>query len=155
MSGTLISAQTAVWFGKLVLPRQTRYWYQRGHGGAPGVLRFALRQWYSCEPAASILSASDRKVLVECASSPPIASNSIANGPVMPTVQLDAKPVLLSTYISQQNAAKPAAMYSASLTASFGRDPLPLTSQTSLRTSESISSIASRRTGDLTSTLPD
>ena len=67
MSGTLISAQTTVWFGKLVLPRQTRYRYQRGHGGAPGVLRFALRQWYSCEPAASILSASDRKVLVECA----------------------------------------------------------------------------------------
>ena len=61
-SGTLISAQTAVWFGKLVLSRQTRYWYQRGHGGAPGVLRFALRQWYTCEPAASILSASDRKV---------------------------------------------------------------------------------------------
>ena len=25
VSGTLISAQTAVWFGKLVLPRQTRY----------------------------------------------------------------------------------------------------------------------------------
>ena len=67
VSGTLISAQTAVWFGKLVLSRQTRYWYQRGHGGAPGVLRFALRQWYSCEPAASILSASDRKLLVECA----------------------------------------------------------------------------------------
>ena len=63
LGGTLISAQTAVWFGKLMLPRQTRYWYQRGHGGAPGVLRFALRQWYSCEPAASILSASDRKVL--------------------------------------------------------------------------------------------
>ena len=62
-SGTLISAQTAVWFGKLVLSRQTRYWYQRGHGGAPGVLRFALRQWYTCEPAASILIASDRKVL--------------------------------------------------------------------------------------------
>ena len=67
LSGTLISAQTAVWFGKLVLSRQTRYWYQRGHGGAPGVLRFALRQWYTCEPAASILSGSDRKVLVECA----------------------------------------------------------------------------------------
>ena len=66
LSGTLISAQTAVWFGKLVLPRQTRYWYQRRHGGAPGVLRFALRQWYSCEPTASILSASDRKLLVEC-----------------------------------------------------------------------------------------
>ena len=63
LSGTLISAQTAVWFGKLVLPRQTRYWYQRGHGGALGVLRFALRQWYTCEPAASIWSASDRKVL--------------------------------------------------------------------------------------------
>ena len=42
--------------------------------------------------------------------SPPIASNSIAFGPVMPTVQLDAKPVLLSTYISQQNAAKPPAV---------------------------------------------
>ena len=67
MSGTLISAQTAVWFGKLVLPQQTRYWYQRGHSGAPGVLRFALRQWYLCEPAASILSALDRKVFVECA----------------------------------------------------------------------------------------
>ena len=67
MSGTLISAQTAVWFGKLVLPRQTRDWYQRGHGGAPGVLRIALRQWYSCEPVASISSASDRKVLVEYA----------------------------------------------------------------------------------------
>ena len=66
MSGTLISAQTAVWFDKLALLRQTRYWYQRGHGGALGVLRFALRQWYSCEPAASILSASDHKVLVEC-----------------------------------------------------------------------------------------
>ena len=46
-----------------MLSRQIRYWYQRGHGGAPGVLRFALRQWYTCEPAASILSASDRKVL--------------------------------------------------------------------------------------------
>jgi hypothetical protein len=67
LGGTLISAQTAVWFGKLMLPRQTRYWYQRGHGGALGVLRFALRQWYSCEPAASILSGSGRKVLVECA----------------------------------------------------------------------------------------
>ena len=64
LSGTLISAQTVVRFGKLELPRQTRYWYQRGHGGAPGVLRFALQQWYTSEPAASsILSASDRKVL--------------------------------------------------------------------------------------------
>ena len=63
MSGTLISAQTAAWFGKLELPQQTRYWYQRGHRGASGVLRFALRQWYTCEPSASILSASDRKVL--------------------------------------------------------------------------------------------
>ena len=44
--------------------------------------------------------------------SPPIASNSIAFGPVMPTVQLDTKPVLLSTYISQQNAAKLAANHS-------------------------------------------
>ena len=112
LSGTLISAQTAVWFGKLVLPRQTRYWYQRGHGGAPGVLRFALRQWYTCEPAASILSASDRKVLARMCQSPPIASNSIAFGPVMPIVQLDAKPVLLSTYISQQNAAEPPANHS-------------------------------------------
>ena len=43
-SPSVISAQTAVWFGKLVLPRKPRYWYQRGHGGAPGVLRFALRQ---------------------------------------------------------------------------------------------------------------
>jgi hypothetical protein len=43
--------------------------------------------------------------------SPPIASNSIAFGPVMHIVQLDAKPVLLSTYISQQNAAKLAAIY--------------------------------------------
>ena len=49
---------------------------------------------------------------------PPIASNSIAFGPVMPThptVQLellDAKPVLLSTYISQQNAVEPPANHS-------------------------------------------
>ena len=63
MSGTLISAQTVAWFGKLELPRQTRYWYQRGHRGVPGMLRTALRQWYTCEPAASILSAPDRKVL--------------------------------------------------------------------------------------------
>ena len=63
MSGTLISAQTAVWFGKLELPRQTRYWYQRGHRGALGVLRITLRQWYTYEHAASILSALDRKVL--------------------------------------------------------------------------------------------
>ena len=44
--------------------------------------------------------------------SPPIASNSIAFGPVMPIVQLDAKPVLLSTYISQQNAVEPPANHS-------------------------------------------
>ena len=43
--------------------------------------------------------------------SPPIASNSIAFGPVMPIVQLDAKPVLLSTYIYLENAAKLAAIY--------------------------------------------
>ena len=35
---------------------------------------------------------------------PPIASNSIALGPVMPTVQLVAKPVRLSTYIYLENA---------------------------------------------------
>ena len=35
--------------------------------------------------------------------SPPIASNNSAFGPVMPTVQLDAKPVLLSTYINSIN----------------------------------------------------
>ena len=63
MSGTLISAQTAVCFSKLELPRQTRYWYQRGHHGALGVPRIALRQWYVYEPAASVLSVSDRKVL--------------------------------------------------------------------------------------------
>ena len=113
LSGTLISAQTAVWFGMLVLPRQTRYWYQRGHGGAPGVLRFALRQWYPCEPAASILSASDRKVLVECARAHQLHRTVlIAFGPVMPIVQLDAKPVLLSTYIYLENAAKLVAIYS-------------------------------------------
>ena len=43
--------------------------------------------------------------------SPPIASNSIANGPVTPTVQLVAKPVLLSAYIYLENAAKLAAIY--------------------------------------------
>jgi hypothetical protein len=44
--------------------------------------------------------------------SPPIASNGIAFGPVMPTVQLVAKPVLLSTYIYLENAAKLVAIYS-------------------------------------------
>ena len=43
--------------------------------------------------------------------SPPNSSNSIAFGPVMPIVQLDAKPVLLSTYIYLENAAKLAAIY--------------------------------------------
>ena len=43
--------------------------------------------------------------------SPPIASNSIENGPVTPTVQLDAKSVLLSAYIYLENAAKLAAIY--------------------------------------------
>ena len=42
----------------------------------------------------------------------------------MPIVQLDAKPVLLSTYISQQNAAEPPAIYEASVTASFDVSPL-------------------------------
>ena len=42
--------------------------------------------------------------------SPPNSSNSIAFGPVMPTVQLDAKPVLLSTYIYLEKAAKLAAI---------------------------------------------
>ena len=83
LSGTLISAQTTVWFGKLVLPRQTRYWYQRGHGGAPGVLRFALRQWY-------MVCMRTRSMDFEClgsqsacrmCQSPPIASNSSTFGP--------------------------------------------------------------------------
>ena len=114
LSGTLISAQTAVWFGKLVLPRQTRYWYQRGHGGAPGVLRFALRQKYTCEPGTRSFDFEWLGSQSACrmCQSPPIASNSIAFGPVMPTVQLVAKPVLLSTYISQQNAAEPPANHS-------------------------------------------
>ena len=109
VSDTLISAQTAVWFGKLVLPRQTRYWYQRGHGGAPGVLRFA-----------TVVFMRTRSIDFEClgsqsacrmCQSPPIASNSIANGPVTPTVQLVATPVLLSAYIYLENAAKLAAIY--------------------------------------------
>ena len=110
MSGTLISAQTAVWFGKLVLPRQTRYWYQRGHGGAPSVLRFALRQLYTCEPAASIFECLGSQSAWESRCSPPIASNGNVFGLMMSTVQLDAKAVLLSTYISQQNAARPPAV---------------------------------------------
>ena len=76
------------------------------------MLRFALRQWYSCEPAASILSASvGSQTACRMCQSPPIASNSIANGPVAPTVQLVAKPVLLSAYNYLENAAKLAAIY--------------------------------------------
>ena len=112
MSGTHISAQTAVWFGKLMLPRKTRYWYQRGHGGAPGVLRFALRQLYSCEPAASIFECLGSQNACRMCQSPPVASNGIVLGLMMPTVQLDAKAVLLSTYIYLENAAKLAAIYS-------------------------------------------
>ena len=52
--------------------------------------------------------------------SPPIASNSIAFGPVMPTVQLVARPVLLSTYIYLEKAAKQACRdLQPSVTASF------------------------------------
>ena len=112
LSGTLISAQTTVWFGKLVLSRQTRYWYQRGHGGAPGVLRLALRQWYTIMRTRSMNCEclGSQSACLGCQSQP-IASNSIAFGPVMPTVQLVAKPVLLSTYIYLEKAAKLAAIY--------------------------------------------
>jgi hypothetical protein len=52
--------------------------------------------------------ASGRKALVECARAHRLRRTF---GPVMPTVQLVAKPVLLSTYIYLENGAKLAAIY--------------------------------------------
>ena len=71
--------------------------------------------WYAQIYSATVVFMRTRSIDFEClgsqsacrmCQSPPIASNSIAFGPVMPTVQLVVKPVRLSTYIYQQNAAK-------------------------------------------------
>jgi hypothetical protein len=113
MSGTLISAQTAVWFGKLELPRQTRYWYQRG--------RASWSAWCAQNCSATMVYMRTRSFDFECPGSqsawesccnPPNASNSIAFGPVMTIVQLNAKPMVLNTYIYQQNDAEPPANHS-------------------------------------------
>ena len=88
--------------------------------------------------------------------SPPIASSSIAFGPVVPTVQLDTKPVLLSTYISQQNAAEPPANHSnVTYIGVLWSDPLPLSLRRALGGSETSYHPSLRDGRHLASTRPE